>query len=168
MEPFWQGVFATLVRHYVHLAYSGGRPGGLGSTRKTTTMAMDLRGPNRCFHLGTSTWSDALELALVAGWESAGTELPANPNWSGVYNSNDHQEVTADDASALADALDRAAPDIPRHDAVEHKLVDIGLGLQGLPDGEVVNPIEAFSGPAGRRMLLEFIAFCREGAFAIE
>ena len=98
-------------------------------------MGMDLRGPYRCFRLSAPAWGDALELALLAGWEPAGTELPANPRWSGIYNSNDYQTVTAADARALADALDRIMPDIPHHDVVEPKLVDIGLGLQGLPDG---------------------------------
>ena len=64
---------------------------------------------------------------MRSNWLSwlAGTELPANPGWSGVYNSNDHQTVTAADAVALANALDRILPDIPHHDAVEHKLMVI-------------------------------------------
>ena len=95
-------------------------------------MSMDLRGPHRCFHLSASAWSDALELALIAGWKPAGTKLPTNPRWSGICNSNDCQTVTADDANTLAEALNRAMPDIPGHDAVEHKLVDIGLGRSGV------------------------------------
>ena len=94
--------------------------------------------------------------------------MSSDPSWSGGYDSNDHQEVTDDDAITLADALELAMPDVPSHDALEHKRVDLDLGIQGVPDDEAVNLSEAFSGPVSQLKLLAFIAFCRKEGFMIE
>ncbi|MDP9439435.1 MAG: hypothetical protein M3P49_11945 [Actinomycetota bacterium] len=83
-----------------------------------------------------ASWVELLELAEEYGWQPAGTELvgwdPVGPMtspdypdaalieqiesvfWGGNYTSNDGQLVTARDADAIADALERAFAD--RHD----------------------------------------------------
>src|SRR5262245_53541873 len=78
------------------------------------------------------------------------------------YFSNDGRRVTADDARALADALERGLPDIPDHDALAHKTVEIPQepGERFIRLGTPVSPEEGFSGRHKAR-LREFIAFCR-------
>ena len=76
--------------------------------------------------------------------------------------------VTAEDAQTLADALERALPDLPNHDALEHKAVELrsAPGELALPLGTPVNPFEWFSGK-NKEHLKTFIAFCRQGGFEI-
>jgi hypothetical protein len=85
------------------------------------------------------------------------------------YFHNAGFRVTTEDARALANALERALPDVPKHDALKHKAVAIAAvpGERFLPvDTPVNNPFEWFSG--GNRAYLEaFIAFCRQGEFDI-
>jgi hypothetical protein len=105
------------------------------------------------------------------GWEPLGTEPPESwewREWSGSYQSNDYQRVTEEDARNLADALERALPDVPRHRAWEGP----AGGCTWLPDGTRValpeaNPLEYFSGPEGRQCMEEFIRYCRAGEFMI-
>ena len=100
----------------------------------------------------------------------------------GGYTFNDYQRVTDEDAANLADALERALPDVPRHNAIEHKQVSLdtilglapgqlplfaGLSLSGVPAGVETNPMEWFSGEDGRKKLTDFIAYCRQGGFLI-
>lgn len=84
------------------------------------------------------------------------------------------QQVTDDDARALADALERALPDVPDHDAIAHKVLSVidtpGLGvppqLRMLNPRARLNPFEYFSG-TNKARLRRFIAFCRAGGFRI-
>lgn len=75
------------------------------------------------------TWRKLIDLALVNGWQAAGT-LPPNykalgfigsdepdPDWSGGYTSNDWQRVSEEDARGFADALRRALPKLDQRDA---------------------------------------------------
>ncbi len=64
--------------------------------------------------------------------------------WDGNYSSNDMQMVRAEDANALADALERAMEDVS--------------------DQEIEAEI---TGRGGRRRLKELVDFCRKGEFAI-
>jgi hypothetical protein len=79
---------------------------------------------------------------------------------------NDYQLVTAADAAALADALERALPDIPNESAWSGP----PGGIRVLPDGTTEdlpepNALQYWAG--NKAYLQEFIAYCRAGAFAI-
>lgn len=79
------------------------------------------------FRWNMDTWGKVLQLAERYGWTAQGTqsaqlyEADGSPvysdeilnSWDGGYCSNDLQTVTAEDSAALADALERALPDIP-------------------------------------------------------
>jgi hypothetical protein len=84
------------------------------------------------------------------------------------YFKNAGFRVTAQDAWALAEALERALPDVPNHDALAGKTVELPVapGERFLPLGTPVNPFEWFSGE-NRRHLVGFIAFCWQGGFDI-
>jgi hypothetical protein len=84
------------------------------------------------------------------------------------YHENSGRRVTAEDALALADALERALPDVPSHDALAHKTVEISgaPGERFVPVGTPVTAFEWFSGP-NKPSLEPFIAFCRQGSFEI-
>ena len=138
------------------------------------------------------TWAKALELAQLSGWKPLGTDAPwthdpyeLNADWSGTYMTNDGQVVKAEDACALAAALERSLDQIP--DAGIHFAWDAALWrdddlpdwltpeerayieetLQdGLVDMMVIDPLEFFAGDE-KRHLQEFIRFCRLGSFEI-
>ena len=84
------------------------------------------------------------------------------------YILNSGYRVFAEDAHALAAALERALPDVPDHDAVEHKTFEDPRlpGVRLYRPGEAISPVEAFSGE-NKAMLTDFIAFCRQGGFEI-
>jgi hypothetical protein len=73
-------------------------------------MGVDLMGPHGEASFNWPTWRHCLKVALVFGWRPAGTVLRTDydDRWGGTYFSNDYQEVTDDDAHALAAALYRA------------------------------------------------------------
>jgi len=133
----------------------------------------------------------ALELARRHGWTPLGTRPPEafdsyalQADWFGVYLTNDGQAVTAEDARALADALERALQDIPDEDVKmdwsprlwtddlpewlaphERDVIEDGLQQHAL----VVmaqHPGEFFAG-AEKQYLLGFMRFCRMGSFVI-
>lgn len=76
-------------------------------------MAYDLIGLGRS--LTSDGWRSVLQTAEQHGWQPMGTLPPWDWNsetsgeWSGTYFGNDFQRVTAEDATAIADALIRAA-----------------------------------------------------------
>ena len=133
-------------------------------------MGMDLKGKGGRFRFDIFRWSAVLTLARNNGWEPTGTILEDDPDWQGHYDTNDGQLVTAVDAGRLADALERALPDIPNHDALEHKTrgVDLpGLGPTRLIDArEHLSSVELFSGDR-KEQLRKFILYCRAGSFQI-
>jgi len=105
------------------------------------------------FRFEVSEWKHLLELAREHGWEPMGTRIfgrgpdfPRPEDWDGGYVSSDYQTVMAEDARNLADALERLIPDLPE-----------------LP----VGPQERFSGQEGRKLVREFIDYCRAGEFVI-
>jgi hypothetical protein len=63
-------------------------------------------------HVNGACWKAALRGAREYGWRPRGTgkpeEWPESQPWPGTYDSCDQQIVTAADAAALADALERA------------------------------------------------------------
>jgi hypothetical protein len=84
------------------------------------------------------------------------------------YLSNEGKRVAAEDAAALAEALERALPDLPAHDALIDKTVQHPQlpGDRFVMVGTAVNPFEWFSGDK-RQTVKDFIAFCRQGGFEI-
>jgi hypothetical protein len=107
--------------------------------------------------------------------------------WDGGYCSNDYQIITAEDARNLADALERALPDVPDREAVAHKLQRreclpgelekyrefgiIGPDETSVEswsvDADQINPLEWFYGEDGKERLRGFITFCLAGEFHI-
>lgn len=81
-------------------------------------MGMSLVGASRNEHFSLAEWNWLLELAVRQGWRPAGTRLEWDvedevlqmyvKKWDGSYCSSHGQTVLAEDAGALADALDRA------------------------------------------------------------
>lgn len=139
-------------------------------------------GPGGRFRVSNASWAMVLRLALNHGWRPAGTEEPEG--WSGqthdgrprLWNPRNYwarrgQGVAAEDAAALAAAVDAAMPDIPDHDAMAHKIAT----TIDLPRREPIrfihpfrrfNPYEYFSG-ANKAKLGRFVEFCRAGGFTI-
>jgi hypothetical protein len=76
--------------------------------------------------------------------------------------------VSAQDANALADALAKALPDIPNHDALTHKTVgaEHDPNMRFVLGGTAVSAYEWFSGHQ-KTALRSLVEFCREGEFAI-
>ena len=145
-------------------------------------MSMDLIGGSDGdridFTCRLSAWVEILRLAKFAGWEPAGTERPywlrgdvpdealnaCYDGWDGGYLSNDGQFVTATDATALADALERALPDIERLEqavAAVHAAAHRENWPRGLADA-----LKQLAGP-GRAGVSEIIRLCRAGGFWI-
>src|SRR5260221_3153041 len=106
-------------------------------------------------------------------------------DWSGTYSTNDGQMVKAEDAFALAYALQKSLDDIPdvnievnrnakywfeddtrewlspeEKEMIEEGLKDDLLDIMG------IHPFEYFAGDQ-KRHLTEFIRFCRLGSFII-
>jgi hypothetical protein len=154
-------------------------------------MSIDLKGTDEAVRLDMASWYFVLELAHRYGWVP---ELPAFHNgglsctasdvyepehvWYACYMSAGDLEVSAADAHALADALERALPDVPDHDAMAHKpraypmpeaMVRI---LHDLPDDSIptsdqyVRAYEWFSGQRKER-LWQIIRVCRTGGITI-
>lgn len=83
------------------------------------------------------SWAYLLDLARLHGWQG--------PAWA------DGQTVTAEEAGALALAVERAIDDIPDHDALKRKAryQDLPEGGQRriITEGTPVNACEWYSGP---------------------
>jgi hypothetical protein len=56
-------------------------------------------------------WSLLLRLGEAYGWQPQATSLSGVPDWAGGYDSADGQQVNAEDARAIAAALQRAISD---------------------------------------------------------
>jgi hypothetical protein len=157
-------------------------------------MSYDLLNPSiaLCRKFSRQFWAKALELARLYGWQPLGTRpMPGvdysrlGADWLGVYLTNDGQIVSAEDAYALAAALERSLEDIPDagintdwdfsmwleddlpewFSPVERELVEEEL-QDGLLDIRGVHPLEFFAG-GEKPYLVQFIRFCRLGSFEI-
>lgn len=144
--------------------------------------------------LSGETWSRILSLAQFYGWQPMGTLPPYLHNlrrptdarggvngWDGTYLRNEGQVVQAEDAFALALALQVALDDIPdvnpeRELSMEDDLpewlspAEKALIRDGLEEHEEmplgILPFEYFAGD-GKQNLTEFILFCMLGEFVI-
>ena len=145
-----------------------------------------------CRTFSRQFWAKALELAQLYGWKPLGTRPPSGldfyellAEWDGRYFTNDGQTVKAEDARALAAALERSLDDI----ADENTPIDWNVMIQmeddlpewlspeekefieeelqgGLLDIMGTSPLEYFAGDE-KRHLKGFIRFCRLGSFEI-
>lgn len=113
-------------------------------------------------------------------------EVNASYGWDGRYPqgylSNDGQFVTAADATALADALERSLPDIPLRSLIKpQRLIFSGEGLREALERAVRAPyrpenwpqgladvLQRLAGPDGRALVSEIIRLCRAGGFYIQ
>lgn len=103
----------------------------------------------------------ALGHAIVSLFPSADNPLLMS------YFYNCGFRVTPEDARALADALERALPDVPDHDAMEHKTYR-HPGMPGVRLVNVTTPVSPFEWFGGKHELLrDFIGYCRQGGFEI-
>ena len=157
-------------------------------------MSYELFNPSitLCRKFNRQFWVKALELARLYGWQPMGT-LPApgvdfsqlGAVWHGTYLTNDGQVVRAEDARALAAALERSLEDISearvaldwdpdawrKYDLpawlspAEKELIE-GELQEGLLDILGTHPLEFFAGEE-KCYLVQFIRFCRLGSFAI-
>lgn len=145
-----------------------------------------------CRTFSRQTWAKALELARLYGWQPMGTEPPTilelyalNAEWTGTYLTNDGQVVRAEDARALAAALERSLDrisdiassiewnphlwlenELPEWLSPEEKAMIEETLQEGLLDTFAINPVDFFAG-AEKRSLVGFIRFCRLGSFEI-
>jgi hypothetical protein len=131
-------------------------------------MTMDLTGPAGDFGFTNTAWEHLLRLASLAGWQPAGTLPPEGAgDWDGNYFTNDGQRVGDEDARGLAEALERALPDVPDHDALGDKAF-YHPALPGVRLVDARTPVNSFEWFAGQKDVLKrFIAFCRAGGFEI-
>jgi hypothetical protein len=157
-------------------------------------MSYDLVNPSiaLCRKFSRQFWAKALELARLYDWQPSGTR-PApgldfsklGADWHGVYLTNDGQIVSAEDAYALAAALERSLDDIP--DAKVETVWDVSRWLEdgllewfspaerelveeelqdGLLDIMGTHPLVFFAGDE-KHHLIQFIRFCRLGSFEL-
>jgi len=131
-------------------------------------MPMDLSNGTSEFGWAQWHWPKLLRLAQAHGWRPRGTTLPGDSGgtWDRNYTSNDGQIVSAEDAAALADALEAALPHIPDHDALAEYREPDGM-LEIAPRHPPAPDSAWFSTPSGKANVAAFIRFCREGAFQI-
>ena len=93
-----------------------------------------------------------LSLAVVYGWEPAGTSPPEGvlPRaWSGTYDTNDGALFSREDARQFAAALERFLNAAPRSNKCD------------------VQPFVAWLADEGRDVLIDFVSFLRGGSFRL-
>ncbi len=132
------------------------------------------------FGVSYSLWAAMLELARRWGWRPAGTDPPGGcdpAGWGGSYYSSDGQRCRAEDARALADALERflsGEPEsaaAPPPDEERERLRRFMAGMSEQLDAPPCHPAgEAtawLASPEGREFVRGFVRFCRGGAFEL-
>jgi len=143
----------------------------------------------RCWGFDTLfNWEKIIELALLGRWRQKGTAWPEDYSdddmlplslRQGGYLGND-QLVEEDDAQALADALQRAIPDVSPvecEDALRAYYERCGMPYAARldllnfeltwPFFAAISPLTFYGGPTGIELVSNFASFCREGAFRI-
>ncbi len=132
------------------------------------------------FSATNTTWYHILNMAVQYGWEPVGTsasrfdycndvpigEGETRSDWDGGYTTNDYQVVEDEDARNMADALERALPDIPDVCAMTDKISNRGTPYETVDMRIPVNHFEWFSGER-KGYLKRFIAFARTGCFRL-
>lgn len=153
-------------------------------------MPRTMRTPEAEVQMSNLAWGLLMRLGYDAGWRPRGTIAPAGwddepalrdqpgslQQGSGAWNGGDYfsplgQQVSAEDASNLAGALESAMPDLPDHDAIAHKVESEiqfpnDASVRYFRPGESVNAYEYFSGP-NKEKLRRLIDLLRTGPFTI-
>ena len=157
-------------------------------------MTMDLTNGRNYLRFSRMIWANMLYLANQYGWQPQGTVLSDDTEsgrWDGDYFGNEGQTITAEDANALADALEKALDDIPDREVyaslttevidfvsadqlcelvLEHDYVLLGadphLKKATIDKAGYLNPFVHLSG-SYKLAVKDLIALCREGAFFI-
>lgn len=139
---------------------------------------MNIIGEDRFACVDSLAWQQAYHLARRYGWKPTGTKAAEwlayaadddADDWDSRYFYSGGQVVTAADAKALAEAIAKAMPDIPREASFgfSHLL----CRHERLPPSERLTEdfLEYFaSDPEARRSLREIEALASEGEFRIE
>ncbi len=103
-----------------------------------------------------------LTTAKEYGWEPAGTINEDYPDWGGGYCWNSGQQVTAEDAAGIADALELVRQDALKCDANESSSIALDV-IEGQSVPKPQPEILSYS----NQFLVDVIALCRSGAFSI-
>lgn len=125
-------------------------------------MAFDLRRGEDGISVSVFTWARAYAFAIEGGWNPQGTLPPKHlsenekAEWSGTYDSTDNQIMTAEDALAMAIALEKMLKTLGDPGAKAER----GPALWGGYD----QPRDYFSPEGKRKMLEALILFLKGGA----
>ncbi len=130
-------------------------------------MGVRLHGKGGEFRANGRRRNGLTELAYRYGWVPLGVRPTGGGRRSADYFCNSGRRVDDEDARNLADALERSLPDIPEHDALGSKDIDIG-GVRGIPRDTEATPQESFRGTHGNQRVRNFIACRRTGGFSID
>jgi hypothetical protein len=128
---------------------------------------------------GISRWPAMLRLARAYGWKPAGTTIDEESGiiltgkWTGSYEAMAGELVSTEDASNLAAALERALTHFPRQDEEETLQYQLKNNLWRPPNEYESKALQWFIKDEEQtdfqaQSLVDFIAFCREGAFRID
>lgn len=129
------------------------------------------------------SWTMVLWLAQHSGWAFAPEFIrdgrPVRPGAEAGGAGGGALEFDDARAWSLAEALERALPDLPDHDAMTHKAawtIDLPpwsdpsgrrlTKLRYVRSGEKVTPFEYFSG-SNKDRIRRLIGFCRAGGFSV-
>ena len=123
------------------------------------------------FRINNAAWRKLFAVAELHGWEPMGTARPRHSedgdpdDWPSCYFSNAGQVMIAEDALALAQALERALPNIP----VEDKLAGVtNPKYGGIPDTVAVYiPVEHWLSGDNREIVRKAAEFFRAGECTI-
>lgn len=130
-------------------------------------MGMSLSGKGGYFSWTHIEWANILGIAYENGWKPMGTRgfnlysgssIP-DEEWSGTYFSNDHQRVTAEDASNIADALESFLRTLSPDESQDDLYSFNSLVVEGNP--------KIFFGEYLKTKIEKFIDFCRAGCFRV-
>ncbi len=128
-------------------------------------------------------WQKVLELARLYGWEPVGTLQPpewespeSGDPWAGRYDMYLGERVSDTDASAMANALERALDDLPDHTMpdriIETEIEEIdqenqiSISFYIIEPNPELNLFEAFGGQY-KDSLKALISFCKKGGYHI-
>lgn len=164
----------------------------------TINILLSNRSTSSLQTLSREAWARLLSLGRFYGWQPMGTLPPfihnlrknasedrLNGTWDGNYLRTEGQSVRAEDALALAFALERSLDDIPDENPerglapdddlpewlspIERALLSDNLHAHPEAGEELpleLLPFEYFAGDA-KQNLLDFIRFCKMGEFVI-
>ncbi|MHB0971528.1 MAG: hypothetical protein ACYC7A_20780 [Thermoanaerobaculia bacterium] len=131
---------------------------------------MDLRNDaGDEFRVSGTGWAFYLNLAEIYGWSPKGTERPPDypvfKVWPGVYDRNEGQRVTDDDAANLATAFEAASGDPELATKSQNLAVELTASLRRATGYESIS----VDVPDDHVEYLDRLAeFVRKGSFVIE